>query len=778
MAMRGGRRSSAPGTVWNDVPAKALRRGGWAAALLLFAGFIGAQEQRRGRAGQDGSGPETPEPRGPLTFPAAGALRVQALGEAEVKLEAGDHLRPSGGTEAAVLVDGQSDFVLDLRGVRIRGAAGGTPHVELEGIGIHLRNCRNVRILGGRVEGYRLGVLLESCRGVRVEGLVCEDLRRPELRSTEAAENLSDELDLLSHGELPWGWELGAGVALLTCEECQVRGVRVRRAQGAVLLDACRNCAVVDCDVSYPSAVGVALRDGDRCQVLRNRVDGAARGYHKNRDSSGMGAAGIALLGHCVEVTIADNVARSCSNGVLLDGGHGAEVGVERCLVLRNDLSGAVAAGLRAEWCRDLVAVENNLAQSGGQGIVAEYVRGARFEGNDVSGSASVGVRFEQGSGLALVENLISDCQIGVDLSFDLDGDLDAELRSRLPSVSRDFWVVENAFSLNDSDLILRQIEGTRFSANVFEAEGRELFTKELVAEGFDAEEALRRERIEKDGIPLPIFDDLGENERNQLVQERVDREARGRIAGMGGWIPSGTLERVGVAIFDREEARFLADWLPFEDPTPSGEGPGSAVTSPWVRDASASAWDPEGIQPLRRSMLLMGPEGPWDPESGEAPPSMRTSGGLFSGARWATVWFHWTEATDPRGSEEALERWRALSRQPALRGTVGPWLGPFGRHNELVNKIGSESIGLRATTEVALQGGRYRVSVLSDDGVRLSLGETVLLENWSWHPVTRDVVEFDAEPGVHAFELEYFQIDGAARLAVDLERLGDSRGP
>ena len=29
----------------------------------------------------------------------------------------------------------------------------------------------------------------------------------------------------------------------------------------------------------------------------------------------------------------------------------------------------------------------------------------------------------------------------------------------------------------------------------------------------------------------------------------------------------------------------------------------------------------------------------------------------------------------------------------------------------------------------------------------------------------------------VHAFELEYFQIDGAARLAVDLERLGDSDG-
>lgn len=778
MAMLGKRRCGASGSGWNRDGVGALRRGAWAVAWIALVGNLGAQGSPGGRPGTQGKGREAAQeaiPRGPLAFPATGSLRVEALGDAEVKIEVGDHLRPTGGGEAAIHVEGQSEFVLDLRGLRLRGAEAGVAHFDLEGIGIHLRKCRNVRVLGGHLEGYRLGILLESCEGVRVEGLECVDLRRPELRSTEAAENLSDELDLLAHGDLPWGWELGAGVAVLDSQDCEVRGLRVRRAQGGVLLDGCRRCAVVDCDSSYLSAVGIALRNGEDCHVLRNRVDGVARGYHKNRDSSGMGAAGIALLGNCTGVTVADNVARSCSNGVLVDGGGSADRGANRNSIFRNDLSGAVAAGLRARWCRDLVAVENNLSESGGHGIVAEYVRGARVEGNDMSGAASVGVRFEQGTGLALVENLISDCQIGLDLSFDLDPSLEVELRSQLPSVSRDHWIVENAFSLNDSDLILRQIEGLRFSANVFEAEGRELFTKGLVAEGFDALEALGRERRTKDGIPLPIFEDLGENERAQLVQERVDREARGRLAGIGDWTPSGTLEHIGVAVFDREEERFLRDWLPFEDPTPDRDLLSATQASPWVRREEASAWDPQGVQALRRSMLLMGPEGPWDPESGEVPPTMRTSGGLFSEARWATVWFHWNEATDPRGSEEALERWRALSKQPALRGTVGPWLGPFGRRNELVPKIGSESIGLRASTEVALQGGRYRVSVLSDDGVRLWLGDEELLENWSWHPVTRNVVEFEVEPGVHAFELEYFQIDGAAQLAVDLERLGDS---
>jgi hypothetical protein len=58
---------------------------------------------------------------------------------------------------------------------------------------------------------------------------------------------------------------------------------------------------------------------------------------------------------------------------------------------------------------------------------------------------------------------------------------------------------------------------------------------------------------------------------------------------------------------------------------------------------------------------------------------------------------------------------------------------------------------------------------VLSDDGVRVSLDGEVVLENWTWHPPTRDEVVLEIAPGTHVLELEYFQIDGAAALAIDL---------
>jgi DNA-binding beta-propeller fold protein YncE/predicted Ser/Thr protein kinase len=64
-------------------------------------------------------------------------------------------------------------------------------------------------------------------------------------------------------------------------------------------------------------------------------------------------------------------------------------------------------------------------------------------------------------------------------------------------------------------------------------------------------------------------------------------------------------------------------------------------------------------------------------------------------------------------------------------------------------------------------KSGRYTLSVTSDDGMRLYLGDILVLANWTDHSETTDAVQLSLEEGHHALRLEYFQ--GVAQAVIAL---------
>jgi len=85
----------------------------------------------------------------------------------------------------------------------------------------------------------------------------------------------------------------------------------------------------------------------------------------------------------------------------------------------------------------------------------------------------------------------------------------------------------------------------------------------------------------------------------------------------------------------------------------------------------------------------------------------------------------------------------------------------------------GSPSAGddhaLRATASFDLPAGRYTLSTLSDDGVRVLVDDKVLFENWTWHHTTEDAGSIQLTGGVHKVVVEYFEINGAATLTFQI---------
>ena len=75
------------------------------------------------------------------------------------------------------------------------------------------------------------------------------------------------------------------------------------------------------------------------------------------------------------------------------------------------------------------------------------------------------------------------------------------------------------------------------------------------------------------------------------------------------------------------------------------------------------------------------------------------------------------------------------------------------------------------ARAVVPLPAGRWKLVTRSDDGVRIQVNGTVVLENWTWHGPERDEAAFEtSESGSVELVVEHFEIDGHSEFFLDLE--------
>jgi len=57
----------------------------------------------------------------------------------------------------------------------------------------------------------------------------------------------------------------------------------------------------------------------------------------------------------------------------------------------------------------------------------------------------------------------------------------------------------------------------------------------------------------------------------------------------------------------------------------------------------------------------------------------------------------------------------------------------------------------------------------VSDDGLRLSVDDVPVLEDWTWHAARQRTAMIELAAGSHELLLEYFQVDGPAVLTLEL---------
>ena len=76
---------------------------------------------------------------------------------------------------------------------------------------------------------------------------------------------------------------------------------------------------------------------------------------------------------------------------------------------------------------------------------------------------------------------------------------------------------------------------------------------------------------------------------------------------------------------------------------------------------------------------------------------------------------------------------------------------------------INTDNFSARWSRSVYFSTGNYRFTTQSDDGIRVFVGDRLIIDNWASHPVQTDTADVDLSAGTYAVRVEFYENAGNA---------------
>lgn len=701
-------------------------------------------------------------------------------------------------------VDADDVHVRFEDGSVLRGADANTPGNELTGIGIAINNRRNVRLIGASVSGYKVGILARGCSGLRIERSVIRDNYRQRLKSTPRAEDQSDWLWPHNNDKQEWRHNYGAAVCVENSERITLCGIIVRESQNGIIIDRVNDSCVFDNDCSFLSGWGLAMWRSSRNTISRNAFDFCIRGYSHGVYNRGQDSAGILCFEQCRENRFLSNSATHSGDGFFGFAGkealgetpppgsdfNYAEAGCDGNVFIGNDFSYAAAHGLELTFSKGATIARNRFEDNAICGIWGGYSNDCLILSNEFVNNGGMayglergGINIEHGSGHIIADNTFINNAAAVHLWWDNDGTLlslpgvkaryrgvrDNQIRGNVIHIEKDPGSADNPRARRLVGLQIRAPKDAPVGGNVYANN-----TVRVLAANADEKEI-------SDGV---------------LIVET----AAGDVPIVGDFRIDGDSKPVGA----RETLRgrrniIMGEWGPWDHETPFVRPGGTSANQVtyeifggskgnWeykdLLSGESSRWavGPAPANPLK--IVINSPNGvlPYKYEVSDGRGWSRVLEGTVVGASWTVKCFSWDDSCDPRKNVESWRR-RAegddvLVADPGSLSLVFGHGGPrdikwvIKRKEPATDVVpGKDRFGTIASAKMGLPKGAWRITTLSDDGVRVMVNGRTIIERWDWHAPTRDDAVYEQhKDGEIEIVVEHFEIDGYAVLTLDIE--------
>jgi len=660
------------------------------------------------------------------------------------------------------------------QGAVLRGSPKDRRPDEYRGYGIHIEGQKNVTIHGARISGFWAGLWATRTNGLTLEAVDASDNRRAYLRSTPLAEDGGDWLFPHDNDSNEWLNNYGAAIYVEDANHITVRGCTVRYGQNALCIDRVSDSKIYDNDFSFNSGWGIAMWRCNRNVITRNACDFCVRGYSHGMYNRGQDSAGILMFEQNNENIIAENSATHGGDGLFGFAGREAlgdtgshplewykRRGNNRNLLIKNDFSYAAAHGIEMTFSFGNVFYGNRLVQNAICGVWGGYSQDTLIARNHIEGNGEMGYGLERGGvniehGIAnrIIENTFENNKCGVHLWWADAGDFSKKPWARANGTeSKDNMIARNRFR---GDMLAYHFRGT---SEVML--GPDVFVD--VKERMQKEDAVVIHSIADSAVPQvqePEYRVIG---RTHPVGARRHLYGRQSIimTPWGPWDHESPLVRV--VRDDGDSVRYSLHMIPHTaEVTVEGHGIHGELSLPENAE-QPTAYTVSAAEPGIRPYVMRVKASDYEQE---------LHGTLIS-AVWDVTFFKWTNDVDPRKN---IQAWRELAqRESAVSAKVKclvfsyGWSGPSEQElsgTVTAGKLGGDYFGMIAKTQVPLTAGTWEFTTLSDDGVRVTVDDQAVIDNWTWHGPTQDIgtLNLSTDKTV-AISVEHFEIDGYAVL-------------
>ena len=684
-------------------------------------------------------------------------------------------------SDQGVLVVGAPGIEIDFAtGSVLRGSPIGSRPDEYKGYGIRLNGHAGVTIRGATISGFWCGLWATKANGLLIDGLDASDNRRAFLKSTPVAEDGGDWLFGHDNDQHEWLKNYAAALYVEDSSGVTVRNSRVWHGQNALCLDRVTASRIYDNDFSFNSGWGIAMWRCARNVISRNALDFCVRGYSHGVYNRGQDSAGIFVFEQNNENVFAENSATHGGDGFFGFAGREAigDVGEHPVdwykrrgntdnLLIGNDFSYASAHGIENTFSFGNQYLKNRIVGNAICGVWAGYSRETLIAANTFEDNGDMGyglerggVNIDHGGDNRILYNTFITNKCGVHLWGGANPDFDKRNWGKANGYASTGSVISgNTFAGDTVGFHFRGPGSVLIGSNLLAGLG-----KDIIAD--PSYEVTRDNQGPVEALRLPDYPVFGSK---HPVGARSALRGRENIimTEWGPWDHVQPLVRLvksagGMVLF--EVLRVPAADVRIET---VGEGvTGVLAAVPGKRDESqitVKATEP-GVRPYLLKV-----------RSANQTVAERT--GTLIAAQWQATFFKWPAGIDPRkdlpGYRKLAESAGALTvplDELSLRyGMRGP--GDLGISEKVTAaKLGRDHFGMVARARLPLSKGTWEFSTLSDDGVRVSVDDKPVIENWAWHGPTRDAgnLHLAADKTVEIV-VEHFQIDGYAVLEFSL---------
>lgn len=355
-------------------------------------------------------------------------------------------LKPTNDSIAQVIIEGNG-ITIDFSKATLQGSPDVSNPDKFKGIGVEIRNSRNVTIRNLKIKGYKIALIARNVEGLIIENSDFSYNYRPRLQSSQQKEDVADWLSYHKNDQDEWK-RYGAGIYLVNCDDAKISGCHITGNQNALLMRECKNAEIVNNDFSFNSGLGIGLYRCSGNKIGYNRLVFNIRGYSHGIYQRGQDSAGILVYEQSNNnLFYKNNVTHGGDGFFLWAGQHTMDTGEGGCndnFLIGNDFSYAATNGVEMTFSRNTV-YQNRIFECE-NGIWGGYSFSSRIYNNRFRGN-KVGIAIEHGQDNNIAYNLFDRDVQAIKVWANASQPADWGYAKNRDTKSRNYLIASNSFN-------------------------------------------------------------------------------------------------------------------------------------------------------------------------------------------------------------------------------------------------------------------------------------------------------------------------------------------